>query len=150
MALTGFVPVNESDKQKAAGGFSLSSRNSPFIDKVEFKVEDYLFVRKEEDGVVDPKSRPIAVLKTSVGNLFLSMLTRRKVDSKGAIKEPNGSFNVVVRKCISDNSGKSDGEILTELVKLCKGKKLVVKRTAFVTTGKYGDYATDLIEINFK
>lgn len=150
MALTGFVRVNDDVKNTAAAGFSISNGNSPFIDEAEFEVTEYTFVQKEENGVVDPKSKATPVLITTIGNLFLRMLTRRKIAADGSIKEPNGTFNIAVRECIAHNSGKSDGEILTAIIKLCKGKKLAVKRTAFATSGQYGPFVTDLIEINFK
>lgn len=151
MALTGFKPVNDDAKAVANKSFTISMGSSPFQDNVEFTVSDYDYRQAENDGKVDKDAYMNPVLVTSVGDLFLSTIVKAKVKADGTIIAPSGTFNVFVKNTIASMSGKSNGEILKEIVKGCAGKVLLVSRVPYAAKAKDDrKYAASLVNISFK
>ena len=148
--LTGFVSASNDARENANKSNSIALSHSPFQHNVKFTVGGFTYKVAQEDGKVDPKARLNPVLTTSVGDLFLSTLTRSRVDADGNVLEPNGTFNEFVRKTLSECSAKTNGETLTAIVDGCKDKTLIVERVPYVGLNKNGGrYATSLIKINF-
>lgn len=148
--LTGFVSASNDARENANKSNSIALGHSPFQHNVKFTVSGFDYKVAQEDGKVDPKARLNPVLTTSVGDLFLSTLTRSRVDADGNVLEPKGTFNDFVRKTISENSTKTNGEILTAIVDGCKDKQLIVERVPYVGLSKDGRrFATSLVKINF-
>lgn len=148
--LTGFVSASNDARENANKSNSIALGHSPFQHNVRFTVTGFDYKVAQEDGKVDPKARLNPVLTTSVGDLFLTTLTRSRVDADGHVLEPNGTFNTFVRETIVKNSTKTNGEILTAIVEGCKDKQLIVERVPYVGLSKDGRrFATSLIKINF-
>ena len=148
--LTGFVSASNDARENANKSNSIALGHSPFQHNVKFTVSGFDYKVAQEDGKVDPKARLNPVLTTSVGDLFLTTLTRSRVDADGNVLEPKGTFNDFVRKTISENSTKTNGEILTAIVNGCKDKQLIVERVPYVGLSKDGRrFATSLVKINF-
>ena len=148
--LTGFVSASNDARENANKSNSIALGHSPFQHNVRFTVDRFDYKVAQEDGKVDPKARLNPVLTTSVGDLFLTTLTRSRVDADGHVLEPDGTFNAFVRKTIAENSTKTNGEILTAIVEGCKDKQLIVERVPYVGLSKDGRrFATSLIKINF-
>ena len=148
--LTGFVSASNDARENANKSNSIALGHSPFQHNVKFTVSGFDYKVAQEDGKVDPKARLNPVLTTSVGDLYLSTLTRSRVDADGNVLEPKGTFNDFVRKTISENSTKTNGEILTAIVDGCKDKQLIVERVPYVGLSKDDRrFATSLVKINF-
>ena len=148
--LTGFFSASNDARENANKSNSIALSNSPFRHNVKFTVGGFDYKVAQEVGKVDPKARLYPVLTTSVGDLFLSTLTRSRVDVDGNILETNGTFNAFVRKTIAENSTKTNGEILTAIVKGCENKQLIVEHVPYVGLSKDGRrFATSLVKINF-
>ena len=148
--LTGFVSASNDARENANKSNSIALGHSTFQHNVRFTVGGLDYKVAQEDGKVDPKARLNPVLTTSVGDLFLTTLTRSRVDADGHVLEPNGTFNTFVRETIVKNSTKTNGEILTAIVEGCKDKQLIVERVPYVGLSKDGRrFATSLIKINF-
>lgn len=122
---------------------------SPFKDLVTFTVTGYGFV-KAMDGTTEVSRHPLPILKTSIGNLFLSMLTKRKVDKDGKILTPSGSFNRDYQKLLKDNPTADDSAIFSKIMEMTKDKTLICKRVSYVARGEHGDYPAEMVEINYK
>lgn len=149
--LTGFVKADDNKIETANKSFTISMGNSPFQDKVTFKVTGFTYKQAENDGKVDANAFANPVLTTSVGDMFLSMALKAKVNAEGNILEPNGTFNKFIKDTISKNAGKSNGEILTALVKGCKDKEVVVSRQPYAAMTKDGrKFAASLVILDFK
>lgn len=149
--LTGFVNVTDEKKKEANESLSISLGTSPFQNGITFKVGDFNYKQVENDGKVDINTRVNPVLTTSVGDLFLSMIIKPKIDASGKIHEPNGDFNRYVKNTIQANLGKSNGEILQAIVDGCKGREIVVTRTHIDALSKDGrHYPTSFIVLDFK
>ena len=149
--LTGFVKADEKKIETANKSFSISMGNSPFQDRVTFKVTDFTYKQAENDGKVDANAFTNPVLTTTVGDMFLSMTLKARVDAEGRILEPNGSFNKFVKDTISRMAGKSNGEILKAIVDGCNNKEVVVSRQPYAAMTKDGrKYAASLVVLNFK
>ena len=148
--LTGFVSASNDARENANKSNSIALGHSPFQHNVKFTVGGFDYKVPQEDGKVDAKARLNPVLTTSVGDLFLTTLTRSRVDADGNVLEPDGTFNAFVRKTIAENSTKTNGEILTAIVKGCENKQLIVERVPYVGLSKDGRrFATSLVKINF-
>ena len=148
--LTGFVSASNDARANANKSNSIALGHSPFQHNVRFTVSGFDYKVAQEDGKVDPKAHLNPVLTTSVGDLFLSTLTRSRVDADGHILEPNGTFNEFVRKTIAENATKTNGEILTAIVEGCKDKQLIVERVPYVALSKdKRRFAASLVKINF-
>lgn len=148
--LTGFVSASNDARENANKSNSIALGHSPFQHNVKFTVGGFDYKVPQEDGKVDAKARLNPVLTTSVGDLFLSTLTRSRVDVDGNVLEPDGTFNAFVRKTIAENSTKTNGEILTAIVKGCENKQLIVERVPYVGLSKDGRrFATSLVKVNF-
>lgn len=149
--LTGFVKADDNKIETANKSFTISMGNSPFQDKVTFKVTGFTYKQAENDGKVDVNAFANPVLTTSVGDMFLSMALKAKVNAEGNILEPNGTFNKFIKDTISKNAGKSNGEILTALVEGCKDKEVVVSRQPYAAMTKDGrKFAASLVILDFK
>ena len=148
--LTGFVSASNDARENANKSNSIALGHSPFQHNVKFTVGGFDYKVPQEDGKVDAKARLNPVLTTSVGDLFLTTLTRSRVDADGNVLEPDGTFNAFVRKTIAENSTKTNGEILTAIVKGCENKQLIVERVPYVGLSKDGrHFATSLVKVNF-
>lgn len=148
--LTGFVSASNDARENANKSNSIALGHSPFQHNVKFTVGGFDYKVPQEDGKVDAKARLNPVLTTSVGDLFLTTLTRSRADADGNVLEPDGTFNAFVRKTIAENATKTNGEILTAIVKGCENKQLIVERVPYVGLSKDGRrFATSLVKVNF-
>lgn len=144
--LTGFKEVeNVADRDKK----TTISERSRFLNGVQFTITGHTYKHPEIDGKVRTDiSSPVLI--SSIGDVFLSMLTRKHVSAGGEILSPDGTFNKIVEEILSTNLSKSDGEILGEIEKACKGKTLVVRREAFVRKTSDGrDFPASMVNIDF-
>lgn len=151
--LTGFSELNGNALESAKNGFNISLGNSPFQDNVVFTVNGFTFTVPMEDGKEKKDARTLPVLVTSVGNLYLSLLLKRKVTSDGRILTPDGTLNQVVREIIGRLANKTDGEILQSIVDdpRIKGHNIKVKRTSFIMKSRLGsELPSDLIEFDIQ
>ena len=149
--LTGFVKADDNKIEVANKSFSISMSNSPFQNKVTFKVTSFTYKQAENDGKVDADAMVNPVLTTTVGDMFLSMILKAKVDADGKILEPNGTFNQFIKDTISKNNGKSNGEILNAIVDGCKDKEVVVSRQPYSAISKDRQkYVAYMVVLNFK
>lgn len=149
--LTGFVKADDKKIETANNSFSISMSNSPFQDKKEFKVTAFTYKQVENDGKVDPDAFTNPVLETTIGDMFLSMTTKARVDADGKIIEPNGTFNQFVKDTIAKMPNKPNGEILKAIVEGCENKEIVVSRKPYAKKNKDGvKFAAYAIELNFK
>ena len=149
--LTGFVKADDKKIENANKSFSISMGHSPFQDRVTFKVTGFTYKQAQNDGKVDTNASVNPVLTTSVGDMFLSMALKARVNAEGAILEPNGTFNRFVKDTISKMAGKSNGEILIAIVDGCKDKEVVVSRQPYVAITKDGrKFASSLVILDFK
>lgn len=148
--ITGFVEVDEKEKKAIGESFSISLGNSPFQDKVVFKITGFTFKKAENDGKVDKDARKNPVLTTTVGDCFLSMCTKAKVTDKSKILEPNGTFNTYIKETIATMHGKNNETILQQIVDDCKDKEICVTRVPYSALGKNGSYVAYATILNFK
>lgn len=150
--LTGFVKVTDAQKEQADKAHRISTGSSAFQPNVVFQVNGYGYKKAEKDGKVDADAPFNPILTTTIGvDVFLSMITRARVDSDGKILEPNGTFNNFVKKTIAQNGSKSDGEILQAIVNGVQGKDIIVTRKPYV--GLSSDnrrYPAALVILDFK
>ncbi len=128
---------------------SIKRVRSPFQDGVVFTISGYSYKKAifEIDGkAVEGHLNP--VLTTSVGDLFLSMVTRSRVKSDCTIITPDGTFNKFVREQIAKHN--TNGEIMQAIVDGCKDRKIVVSLVPYSKLTKNGtQIATALVELNF-
>lgn len=149
--LTGFVKADDKKIETANKSFSISMGQSPFQDRVTFKVTGFTYKQAQIDGKVDTNASTNPVLITTVGDMFLSMALKARVSAEGSVLEPNGTFNRFVKDTISKMAGKSNGEILTAIVDGCKDKEVVVSRQPYVAITKDGrKFASSLVVLDFK
>lgn len=149
--LTGFVKASDEKIEVANKSFTISMGHSPFQQDAVFEVTGFTYKQVENDGKVDAKAFTNPVLTTSIGDMFLSMALKARVNEEGAILEPNGTFNRFIKDTISKNAGKSNGEILKAIVDGCKDKKVVVSRQPYVAISKDGSkFAASLVILDFK
>ena len=149
--LTGFVKAVDNMIETANKSFTISMGNSPFQDRVTFKVTGFTYKQAENDGKVDANASVNPVLTTSVGDMFLSMALKARVNAEGSVLEPNGTFNRFVKDTISKMAGKSNGEILTAIVDGCKDKEVVDSRQPYAAITKDGrKFASSLVILDFK
>lgn len=149
--LTGFVKADDNKIEVANKGFSISMGNSPFQRGVIFKVTGFTYKQAQNDGKVDANASVNPVLTTTVGDMFLSMTLKARVNAEGKILEPNGTFNQFIKDTISKMAGKSNGEILTAIVDGCKDKEVVVSRQPYAAMTKDGrKFAASLVVLDFK
>lgn len=148
--LTGFVSASKEARDKFAQSSTSVLGHSPFQHNVKFTVTDFDFKVAQEDGVTKKDARLCPVLVTSIGDLFVSTITRSRVDADGNVLTPDGTFNTFVSETIAENSAKTVGETLTAIVEGCKGKTLIVERVPYIALNKNGGrYAAALVKINF-
>ena len=148
--LTGFKTVSEQAKQVADKRFTLSMGTSPFQEGVRFQVTDYAYQQAETDGRIDPNAKVSPVLVTTVGNLFLSMLTRPKVNAEGQILRPSGTFNQAVTAKIAEMHDKADGEILKAIVEMLRDKTIFPHWVEFIVKAYNRLYVGYLINFDFE
>jgi hypothetical protein len=149
--LTGFVKADDNKIEVANKSFSISMGNSPFQQGVIFKVTGFTYKQAQNDGRVDANASVNPVLTTSVGDMFLSMALKARVDAEGNVLEPNGTFNQFIKDTISKMLGKSNGEILTAIVDGCKDKEVFVTRQPYAAMTKDGrKFAASLVILDFK
>ena len=149
--LTGFVKADDNKIEVANKSFSISMGNSPFQQGVIFKVTGFTYKQAQNDGRVDANASVNPVLTTSVGDMFLSMALKARVDAEGNVLEPNGTFNQFIKDTISKMLGKSNGEILTAIVDGCKDKEVFVTRQPYAAMTKDGrKFAASLVILDFR
>lgn len=149
--LTGFVKADDKKIEAANKSFTISMGNSPFQQGAVFVVTGFTYKQAENDGKVDANASANPVLTTSIGDMFLSMVLKARVNAEGSILEPNGTFNHFSKDTISANAGKSNGEILKAIVDGCKDKKVKVSRQPYVAITKDGRrFASSLVILDFK
>lgn len=149
--LTGFVYADEKKVETANNSHSISMGNSPFRNNVTFKVTGFTYKQAQNDGKVDANAMANPVLTTTIGDMFLSMTLKARVNAEGKVLEPNGTFNKFVKDIISKMAGKSNGEILTAIVDGCKDKEVFVTRQPYAALTKDGrTFAASLVVLDFK
>ena len=151
LKLKGFASASTTDAAIASKESSLARANSPFQHGVVFNITGYDFVKPiYNDTKATAEASFIPVLTTTVGNLFIKMLSRKGVNKDGEIVTHDGAFNAEIAEILSANADKNDGETLTLIVNKYKNKKLVVNRKDYVAINKNGQpYPTSLVDINF-
>lgn len=147
MALEMMINVSEQVKNQQDATHSISMGNSPFQDGVKFTVTGYGYRHPKVDGKILDKTSP--VLTTTIGDLFLTMVTRSKVTADGQIIAPNGTFNKAIADKIAELNGKTNGEILTAIVKMAEGKEITVTREAYIAGDGTRRYPATIIHLNF-
>lgn len=148
--LTGFVSASKEAREKFSQLSTSVLGHSPFQHNVKFTISDFDYKVAQEDGVTKKDARLCPVLTTSIGDLFVSTITRSRVDADGNVLTPDGTFNTFVFKTIAENATKTIGETLTAIVEGCKGKTLIVERVPFTMINKSGNrQASALVKINF-
>jgi hypothetical protein len=148
--LTGFTSLKGKERTNAERAHTIGQGQSPFQQDVTFSVTDYDFQVANIDGKPKEDGNKCPVLVTSVGSLFLSLLTKKKVTADGTILEPDGTFNRLVRELIIANRTKTNGEILKAIVDACKDKTVSVLRTPYVRKTSFGEQPAELIEFNIQ
>lgn len=149
--LTGFVKADDNKIENANKSFTISMGNSPFQHGVVFRVDGFTYKQAQNDGKVDPNASVNPVLTTTVGDMFLSMTLKARVNADGQVLEPNGSFNKFIKDTIQKNVGKSNGEILNAIVEGCKDKDIIVSRQPYAALSKDGrKFAASLVILDFK
>ena len=148
--ITNIVTVNANEKETASKSRSIALGSSPFTDGRLFVVTGYNFVKLEQNGVVSKDAPMCPVLTTNIGNLFVSTIVRSKVDAKGNVLEPNGTFNKGVKEIIASNPNKTNGEILQAIVDKYAFKNWIkVTRQQYMAKSKDGrEYAAFLVVLN--
>ncbi len=150
MSAITFKTANAEVVNTAKNDNKLSRGFSPFQDGTTFKVTGYDFVSKIEDGVKDATTA-FPVLKTTIGDLFLSSILRPRVTIDGKKAESKGDATDAIKKCIAENRDKTDGEILEIIVKELKDHEIVVKRTEYAAPSKYrAAQFSATIDLHFK
>jgi hypothetical protein len=144
-----FTNATVEEREAANKSNSIAQGQSPFQHNVKFTVNDFGYrFAKKDDGTTSKNASPVLV--TSIGDLFISTLTRPRINSKGKIMPFTGTFNVDITKTIAKMHDKNNGEILQAIVDLCKGKTLIVNRTPYVALTKDNrQYATSLVNVNY-
>lgn len=144
-----FKKVSDAKKEKENKSFSISQGNSPFVNGVTFEVNGFGYKEaKTNDGKT---TSPSPILETTIGDLFLTMIMRSKVNSDGEILEPDGTFNKFVKDTIAKNSNKNNGEILSAIVDECKNKKIKVNREYYSAKSSWGGIvAASIVKLNFE
>ncbi len=146
---TGFVPVQNAE-EVAKKSFDLSNGTSPFQHDVEFTVTGWDMHYRTEDNRVVQGSRALPILKTTIGDCFISMIIKAKVSADRKLVEPSGTFNKKVREIIIDNRGKSTYDILNAICDAAKDKKIRVSREFYPALAKDGrEYPGYLVNLNF-
>ena len=149
--LTGFIKADDKKIEAANKSFTISMGHSPFQQGAVFEVNGFTYKQAENDGKVDANASANPVLTTSIGDMFLSMALKARVNAEGSVLEPNGTFNRFIKDTIGANAGKSNGEILKAIVDGCKDKKVVVSRQPYVAITKDGrKFASSLVILDFK
>lgn len=150
MSLTTFANLQGNAAKTADSSKSLGQSFSPFQDGKTFKVSGYGYKVLETDGKVSEDARPLPVLKTTLGDLFISMAVRPKVSADGEILTPDGTFNDFVRDTILANPDKTNKELLSLIVKGCKDKEVTVRRTPYPSTTREGTrYVAFMVNLDF-
>lgn len=145
MATLEFKKVSDSQFATAKESNSLGKGVSPFQDGVKFEVEKFDF--RILSGKTDAK--PIPVLVTPIGDLFVKSLIRGVVDKDGKILEHKGTFNTKVRDIIAQNSSKNDGEILALIVEACKDRKIITRRVSYAKEIDKFSFPASFLEFDF-
>lgn len=129
MATLTFQAVTDAKKlQDAKNGNRLTGSKSPFTNNVTFTVTGHTFVQAYNGTTpqVNGANQEIIVpvLTTTIGNLFVSMLQKPKIDYKDNLVKPEGTFVDLVNKIIAENADKTDDQILTAIVEQAKDKQI--------------------------
>ena len=149
--LTGFVKADDKKIEAANKSFTISMGQSPFQQGAVFEVNGFTYKQAENDGKVDANAFANPVLTTTIGDMFLSMALKARVNAEGSVLEPNGTFNRFIKDTISTNAGKSNGEILKAIVDGCKDKEVKVSRQPYAAITKDGRrFASSLVILDFK
>lgn len=119
--------------------------SSPWQEGVTFTVSGYAYraLVGKENGQALP------ALETSLGYLFVSTLSKPKVDAESKLIVPNGAFN---RDWLSiDKKDKTNKQVLTALVDLTKGKTLVCHRRDYVAADAKGRrFPASFVEFDYQ
>ena len=118
---------------------------SPWAEGVTFTVSGYAYralVGKENE-------QALPALETSLGYLFVSTLSKPKVDAEGNRIVPNGAFN---RDWLAiDKKDKTNKQVLTALVDLTQGKTLVCHRRDYVAADAKGRrFPASFVEFDYQ
>ncbi len=147
MASLTFVAASNEAKKAAMNGNGFTSRISAFRDGVTFKITGFDYVEAQEDGKI---KAVCPVFKTTIGDLFMSRLTRRYVDKDGNTHSCGGNLVDTLFEVITKNRGKkSDGEMFTEVCKKVKDKTITVTLHPYIKETKYGTMPADVADFNF-
>lgn len=150
MSLTTFADLKGNAAKAADSSKSLGQSFSPFQDGKTFKVSGYGYKILETDGKTSEEARPLPVLKTTLGDLFISMAVRSKVSADGVVLTPDGTFNDFVRDTILENPNKTNKELLSLIVKGCGSKEVTVRRTPYPAVTKEGTrYVAFMVNLDF-
>ncbi len=150
MSLTTFADLKGNATKLADGSKSLGQSFSPFQDGKTFRVSGYGYKVLETDGKASENAKPLPVLKTTLGDLFISMAIRSKVSADGEILTPDGTFNDFIRDTILANPDKTNKELLSLIVEGCKDKEVTIRRTPYPSMTKDNvRYVSFMVNLDF-
>ena len=120
--------VKRSSRLQERTSLDMLKNRSRWLQGRTFNVVGYDVVKKD-----DNTEGEYLVLKTTVNgqpfdNLFLSLLIRPITLADGKEIEPNGSFNVLVKRLLDDPTIQTDEQFVQKIVEACVGKTIKCKR----------------------
>lgn len=122
---------------------------SPWLDGMTFKIVGYELV----DVVVTEtnETHQCWTFKTSNDvRLFLSMLTRIRLDANGEQHMPTGTFNLAFSNALATTTAKNVGDFLDSFVASVKDKNITVALEHYNALSRNGNvYPATLVNFNF-
>lgn len=127
----------------------INGGRSPWLDGMTFKIIGYELV----DVVVTETSETHScwTFKTSIGVcLFLSMLTRIRLDANGEQHIPSGTFNKAFANALTSTTAKNVGDFLDSFTASVKNRNITVALERYNGLSRNGNvYPATLVNFNF-
>lgn len=126
--------------------------SSPFVDGVTLSVTGVVACQTEIDGAI-PNNSPIKlVITTTIGDISVPMLVRRRLDADGNHIVPSGTFNNAVTRWIAENPSATNQQFADWITASTTGanRRLIVRRKPYAGIASDGRrYPASLVEFNF-
>lgn len=126
--------------------------SSPFVDGVTLSVTGVVACQTEIDGAI-PNNSPIKlVITTTIGDISVPMLVRRRLDADGNHIVPSGTFNNAVTRWIAENPSATNQQFADWITASTTGanRRLIVRRRPYAGIASDGRrYPASLVEFNF-
>lgn len=127
----------------------INGGRSPWLNNMTFKIVGSELV----DVIVTEtnETHPCWTFKTSNdAHLFLSMLTRIRLDVDGNQHTPTGTFNLAFLNALTTTTTKNVGDFLDAFVKSVKNKNITVALEHYNARARNGNvYPATLVNFNF-